>query len=93
LNGLPVVTKYELHVYIPTLLTTIVVTQDLGKPTPVSGTATVTLANTLITTLAKNTAYIARVAAIGPFGEGVSDNSNPFGYAAPPTKPTVPVIK
>jgi hypothetical protein len=93
LTGQPIVTRYELRVYLPTILTTIVITQDLGKPTPISGTDTVNLGTTLIAALVKNTAYVAKVAAIGVTGEGVSDISNPFGYAAAPVKPSAPVIK
>jgi hypothetical protein len=95
LTGIPVVTRYELRVYIPTILTTIVATQDLGKPTPVAGKDTVNLGSGLITTLLKNTVYIAEVAAIGPAGEGVSAASNPFGFAQPkiPVAPNAAVIK
>lgn len=94
LDGAALVTRYELRVYVPTALMTLVVSQDLGKPTPAAdGTITAALAAPLMTTLVRNTAYVADVAAIGPSGEGVSDASNPFGFAGPPAKPGAPTAR
>jgi hypothetical protein len=93
LDSSPAVVRYEMRVFLPTAMGTIVVAQDLGKPTPTAGQITANLGTTVIAALVKNTSYLAKVAAIGTYGEGVSDASNPFGFAAPPTKPGAPVLK
>ena len=93
-DGTPVVTRYDLRVYVPTILTTIVFTQTLGKPTPgTDGTIQASLGTGIVAALVKNTQYVAEVVAIGPYGEGVSTPSNPFGYAAPPRAGGVPILK
>ncbi|MEN6605902.1 MAG: hypothetical protein ABFD60_01565 [Bryobacteraceae bacterium] len=94
LDGTPTVSRYDLRVYVPTAMTTIVFTQNLGKPTPdASNSITVTLAAGLASTLIKNTQYVAEVVAVGPYGEGDSAPSNPFGYAAAPRAAGAPTIK
>jgi hypothetical protein len=91
LDGAPLVARYELRMFLVNGGAALV-TQDIGKPVPTSGTITVT--NPVwFAGLTKNTVYVAKVAAIGPSGEGVSDNSNPFGNAGPPAKPGAPSLK
>lgn len=94
LDGAPLVAKYEMRMFmVSTGLITPLATFDLGKPAPVNGVITV-LNPAWFTGLTKNTVYVAKVAAIGPSGEGVSDPSNPFGMAGPPAGPTaVAVLK
>jgi len=92
LDGTPMVSRYEMRIYLSTDLTKVVFTQDMGKPTPVANLITVT--NALwFSGLTPNTKYVAKVAAIGPTGEGVSDPSNPFGNVGPPAAPTALVLK
>ena len=94
LDGTPMVSRYDLRVYVPAVLTTIVFTQALGKPTPgTDGTIQVSLGTGIVAALVKNTQYVAEVVAIGPYGEGDSTPSNPFGYAAPPRAGGVPILK
>ena len=94
LDGTPMVTRYDLRVYVPTALTVIVFTQALGKPAPgTDGTIQVNLGTGIVAALVKNTQYVAEVAAIGPYGEGDSTPSNSFGYAAPPRAAGVPLLK
>jgi hypothetical protein len=91
LDGTPMVTRYELRMYLATDTATVISATDLGKPTPTAGTISVT--NPLwFSALTPNTKYIARVAAIGPTGEGVSDASGPFGMQGPPGKAGTPVL-
>ena len=94
LDGTPVVARYDLRIYVPTILTTIVFTQSLGKPTPgTDGTIQAPLGTGIVAALVANTTYEARVVAVGPYGEGASDLSNPFGYAAPPRAGGAPVLR
>lgn len=84
--GVPAVTKYELRIFLSATSPTPVSTFDLGKPTPVGTKATVT--NVAMFTPLSTGGYVARVVAIGPGGEGVSDPTVPFGKMAAPAKPT-----
>ena len=91
LDGNPLVARYELRMYVQTGMVQFSVT-DLGKPVPTAGLITVT--NPIwFAGLTPNTIYIAKVAAIGPSGEGVSTNSNPFGNVGPPMPPTALILK
>jgi hypothetical protein len=94
LDGTPIVSRYDMRVYVPTALTVVVFTQSLGKPAPgTDGTIQVDLGNSAVAALLKNTQYVAEVVAIGPYGEGVSAPSNPFGFAAPPRPAGAPVLR
>ena len=94
LDGTPIISRYDLRVYAPTALTVVVFTQALGKPAPgTDGTIQVDLGNSAVAALLKNTQYVAEVVAIGPYGEGASTPSNPFGYAAAPRLAGVPVLR
>lgn len=87
--GQAAVTRYELRIYAlgaPSPVTTF----DLGKPTPVGQTATVR--NAAIFTPLSTGEYTARVAAIGPGGEGVSDQTVPFGRLVAPKPPATVTV-
>lgn len=85
-DGQPAVTRYEVRWFASGAAAPLQV-NDLGKPVPVSGRITLDL-STQIGMIPIGSGYVARVAAIGPAGEGVSDPSNPFGRASPPTPAT-----
>jgi hypothetical protein len=102
LDGLPIVARYELRFYNPAAPTIAVTTQDLAKPTVGSdGTITAAISQVMkdaTIAAAKNIKLVARVAAIGQYGnEGLSDPTdvvlNPFGFVGPPGKPTNVVPK
>lgn len=87
--GVPAVSKYELRIFAagasaPTT------TFDLGKPTPVGIRARVQ--NPAIFTPLAMGDYVARVVAVGPGGDGVSEPTLPFGRLVTPAKPTAPVV-
>lgn len=89
----PMVLRYDLRIFTEQPLGTVpVTTVDIGKPTPVGGTITVTNA-VWFSGLTPNTRYVAKVAAVGPTGEGVSDPSGPFGNVGPPQRPSAPAIR
>lgn len=84
----PLVVRYELRSY-ATGATEPMSTYNLGKPTPnATGLVSVNITE-LILGFPINPAiqYTARVAAIGPTGEGLSTPSNSFTRAAPPQAP------
>lgn len=88
----PVVTKYELRMYVESDPATAISTTDLGKPTPVAGTISIT--NPLwFAALTPRTRYVAKVAAIGTGGAGVSGPSDPFGLTSPPAAVPPPVVR
>lgn len=87
--GVPAVQKYELRIY-AVGASAPVTTFDLAKPTPVGIRARVT--NPAIFTPLDKGEYIARVVAIGPGGDGVSDPTVPFGRMTAPAKPTAPGV-
>ena len=96
LDGAALVTRYEMRVYLQASPADPVATQDLGKPAVVNGSISAGLDPTsVVAKLLKDTLYVARIAAIGPRGEGLSGSGNPFGYAAttPPGAPGSPVIR
>lgn len=84
--GVPVVARYELRIFLSAAAPTPVSVFDLGKPSPVGIKATVR--NVAMFTPLSSGGYVARVVAIGPGGEGVSDATDPFGKMGAPTKPT-----
>lgn len=88
--GVPAVTKYELRIFLSATSPTPVSTFDLGKPAPVGTKASVT--NVAMFTPLQTGGYVARVVAIGPGGEGVSDPTDPFGKMGAPAKPTAPGV-
>lgn len=75
-DGTPLVTRYELRVFLEGA-TEPFGSQDLGKPTPVNGKITAVNRQWFVGA-AMGSAGFAKVAAIGPAGEGVSEPSNPF---------------
>jgi hypothetical protein len=90
LDGSAVLSKYMLRFFLEGASSP-VQEQDLGKPTPTAGV--ITIVNRALftgTPLALDTKYVARVAAVGPGGEGVSAASGPFGNASPLTAPRAP---
>lgn len=93
LDGQPIVTRYEVRVFVSTDLTKVLYTLDLAKPAP--GTdGQICVANAVwFAGLTPKTKYVGKVAAIGPSGEGVSDPSNPFGNQGPAAPPTAVVVK
>ncbi len=91
-DTIPILTRYELRIFLNGA-TQPFTTTDLGKPTPGAGNLISVTNPAWFTALAMNSLYLARVAAIGPAGEGVSDASNFFGRVGPPVKPGVPVVR
>lgn len=88
--GQPAVTRYELRVFAEGASAPIT-TADLGKPTPASGTR-VSLDQAAVFAAVPLGAYVARVAAIGPGGEGVSDATSPFGRLSAPSAPSTVAV-
>lgn len=89
IDTVPLVTRYELRHFLSGATTPFSV-EDLGKPTP-NGLGIIDVP---IKALPVNSTsrYNAKVAAIGPTGEGVSLESNPYffvGAPAPGGKPGV----
>ena len=85
LDGQPLVTGYELRIY---LGETVVATFGLAKP-PATDGALATFVNPLFfSPLQANTLHTAKVAAVGPTGEGLSAASNPFGNQGAPRAAT-----
>ena len=85
-NGSQAVDRYELRIFFrgaAAPLTSV----DLGKPTP-DASNTIRLEPPVLIGLPFGS-YIARVAAIGAGGEGVSDPSNPFDSILAPGVPTL----
>lgn len=90
-SGEPKVARYDFRIYL--LGATAPVTSvDLGKPTP-DAQQTITAQPDVLLGLPVGQLYEARVAAVGPTGEGVSDVSNPFGREGPPVAPLLVVIR
>ena len=85
--GTPAVTRYELRFYVGGVL--VPYTYDLGKPASPT-IAEVTVMNPSIFAPLESNAYTAKIAAIGPSGEGLSDPTVPFGRIGPPRPATAP---
>jgi hypothetical protein len=92
LDGVPLVDHYALKMFLEGA-TDPVQTIDLGKPAPDQQTGKITCRNAAwfaAAAIVPNVRYVAKVAAVGPTGEGVSDSSNPFGRTGPPAPPPAP---
>lgn len=85
-NTVPLLTNYELRVFVVNTTASPVAIMNVGKPAPVSGVIKVTITTTLATIPPGD--YYAVVAAKGPGGENVSLASNPFQLAV--RKPVAP---
>ncbi len=84
-DGSPAVSRYDLRVYLLGASTPLA-TIDIGKPSPdADGRIRVDFASEAAAWSLPGYTYEARVSAVGPQGEGVSDTSNPFtfGTASP----------
>lgn len=91
-DGSPMVTKYEIRHFLSGA-TSPVQTGDLGKPSPVSGIVTASIVGTLSSLpFSPTQQYVAKVAAIGPTGEGLSAASNPFVVVGKPGAPGTPTV-
>jgi hypothetical protein len=93
-NTVPILTRYELEIYVAPSGTTPVKTQDLGKPTPGAGNLiSYTQMQTVTASLAPGQ-YFARIAAIGPGGVNKTGNSAPFAEAPrAPNASGAPVVR
>lgn len=80
--GTAVVTSYEMRIFAEGA-TAPMTTATLGKPTAAND-ATVSINKAEVLAAIPVGSYFAKVAAIGPGGEGVSDPSNPFGRLSSP---------
>jgi len=88
----PMLNRYELRMFLENASQPIS-NYDLGKPTP-DGNNKITVVNpTWFISLAMNVRHVARIAAIGPYGETVSEASNPFGDVKAPVTATNLVVK
>lgn len=92
-DGSPMVTSYEARWFVQGAPAP-VVTVSLGKPTPdAAGLVRLSLVDPkdllVGVPVDPKVTYVARVAAIGPTGEGESTDSNPFVRAAGPKAPTL----
>lgn len=94
----PAVARYELRIY-ATGATQPITTSDLGKPTPqttgcdVGEASCITVNRASVFVAIPTGAYTARVAAIGPGGEGVSADSDPFGRLSAPSAGSKPRLQ
>lgn len=94
LDGNPLVTRYEMRHFLEGASEPVQVI-DLGKPTP-DGENKIAVVNAAwfsAAAIVPNVRYVAKVAAIGPGGEGVSEPSNPFGRTGPPAAPTAVLMR
>jgi len=80
-DGVPLVARYELRHFLVGATSPVSV-QDLGKPTPDAGNQCTVLFTAL--PISSTNKYFAKVAAIGPTGEGVSEASNNYFFVGPP---------
>jgi Putative binding domain, N-terminal/Viral BACON domain len=96
-NGVAVVTRYELEISVVGSSAAPVRVLSLGKPNPdTDGIVRVAIDTLLTPPLNVGVTYEARVAAVGPGGRGLSAPSNPFvfdtgtcGYDVTPTSRSV----
>ena len=90
LGGQALVTRYEIRHFLLGASAPVSV-EDLGKPTPDGANVITTTFGAL--PLSTTAQYIARVAAIGPTGEGVSAASvTTYFFAGPPRAGGVPAV-
>jgi hypothetical protein len=92
LDGQPLVASYRVDIYLESNQTTPALTFDAGKPAPVSGKIAIINPAWFAVPIA-NVRYVAKVAAVGPTGVGVSTPSNPFGATGPPAAPGAPTVR
>jgi hypothetical protein len=91
-DGTAILTKYEVRIYMRGATAPFQV-HDAGKPAPGTGGKISVTNPGWLTLSAMNTEGFARVAAIGPAGEGVSDPSNPFARVSAPGAVPAPVVR
>lgn len=87
----PVVTSYDLRIYSVGQTETFI-RYNLGKPAPNLPNGDIQVLNPSFFTPLGTGDWIARVAAIGPVGEGLSEPSLPFTRLAAPRPGGVPRI-
>ena len=81
-SGQPAVLKYELDVYVVGS-TTPLGTVDMGKPSPDSdGKIRYDFSAQIVSLVLPGSNYEARVSAVGPEGEALSEPSNPFTFTS-----------
>jgi hypothetical protein len=81
-NGNPIVTRYDLEFFHLGAAQPFQV-QPFGKPAPVDGTITVSLASILVAFPTPGIVYESAVAAVGPGGAARSARSNTFQFSTP----------
>jgi hypothetical protein len=85
-GGQPLVVRYDLRHFLVGASSP-VTTQDIGKPTPDGSSQCVASITAL--PLSTTAQYVAKVAAVGPSGEGVSAaSSNTYFFVGPPAPGT-----
>lgn len=83
-GGIPLVDHYELRHFLSGANTPVQV-QSIGKPTP--NAQNVCTAGVTSLPVSSTNQYTAKVAAVGPTGEGISTASNSYFFVAPPEIP------
>lgn len=92
-NTQPMVERYEIRFFAQGAAAPFQ-SASLGKPTPNVDNVIQTSVVSVLASIPfdPKLQYVARVAAIGSTGEGVSDDSNPFGVASKPQAPANVVL-
>ena len=88
----PVLTTYQLRVY-ATGASEPVTTADLGKPTPNGTTGQIEVDKREVFLAIPTGSYTAKVAAVGPGGEGGSLPTDPFGRVSAPSAVPKPGLR
>lgn len=88
IDGVAIVAGYELRHFIVGASSPVQI-ESLGKPAPVSGTITAPITAMPFSTSLQ---YVARVAAVGPTGEGISESSNPYFFVGKPGSPASVIL-
>lgn len=88
----PVLTRYELRIFADATATSPITTSDLGKPAP-APTGLIEIDKRDVFVAIPTGSYVARVAAIGPGGEGVSAPTDPFGRLSPAAAVPKPALR
>lgn len=86
IEGVPLITRYDLRVFAVAAPEVTIVSISIGKPTPVNNLVSMPLPPLAAVPLSTN-AYFGRVVAVGPTGEGASLPSNPFYVVGPLAAP------